>query len=258
MPKKKVDTEQNQNTSILNKYMLPISIIVAGVIIGMAIFISSRGTSNTTQNLNNTNSKSSASASQTTPTNNTNTNTVTVSLGSNPVLGNTKTAKVGIVEFGDFQCPYCKEFNNSAFPTIQSNYINNGKIIYSFRNYPLTTIHPLSLGMAQESGCFGEQGKFWKFVSKMYSTNQDTNTPNVVAQYAKAMGLNMTDYNNCVQNDPFQSKIQNDINAGNRINLQGTPSFVIGKYKNNKVTGQIILGSRAVSYYETILSQYLN
>jgi len=260
--KSKIDNTDSKST--INKYMLPGSVVIAGVIIALAIFISNRGTTSPSNNTgNSTNSKTNSSSSSTLPqpnsVNGTNTSgnaTATVSLGTNPVLGNTKTAKIGIVEFGDFQCPFCKNFYDSVFSSIQSGYINTGDIVYSFRDYPLTTIHPLALGMAQESRCFAEQGKYWQFVNKMYNTNQDTNTPTVVSGYAKSMGLNMKTYQSCVQNSTFQSDIQNDINAGNRINIQGTPTFVIGKYANGKVTGQVVLGSRALSYYESIISQY--
>lgn len=257
--------ENTNNKSTINKYMLPGSVVIAGVIIALAIFISNRGSANTNNTGNSTNSKTNSSSSSNLPQpnsiNGTNTSgnsnaTATVSLGTNPVLGNTKTAKIGIVEFGDFQCPFCKNFYDSVFSSIQSGYINTGDIVYSFRDYPLTTIHPLALGMAQESRCFAEQGKYWQFVNKMYNTNQDANTPTVVSGYAKSMGLNMKTYQSCVQNSTFQSDIQNDINAGNRISIQGTPTFVIGKYTNGKVTGQVVLGSRALSYYESIISQY--
>jgi protein-disulfide isomerase len=258
-------TADINNKSTLNKYMLPGSVIIAGIIIALAIFISNRNTSSPSNNVNSSNTNTNSSSSSTLPQpNNVNGNntsgdtnaTATVSLGTNPVLGNTKTAKIGIVEFGDFQCPYCKDFYNSVFSSLQSGYINTGDIVYSFRDYPLTTIHPLALGMAQESRCFAEQGKFWQFVNKMYNTNQDTNTPSVVSGYAKNMGLNMNTYQSCIQNSTFQSDIQKDINAGNRIGIQGTPTFIIGKYSNGKVTGQVVLGSRALSYYESIISQY--
>lgn len=264
--KELIKTEEAHHKSTLNRYMLPGSVVIAGIIIALAIFISNRGfTNSNNSDTNSANSKTNSSISSTLPQPNSinsgNTTgisnpTATVSLGTNPVLGNTKTAKIGIVEFGDFQCPFCKNFYNSVFPAIQSGYINTGDIVYSFRDYPLTTIHPLALGMAQESRCFAEQGKYWKFVNKMYTTNQDSNTPSVVSGYAKSFGLNMNTYQSCVQNSTFQTDIQNDINAGNRINIQGTPTFVIGKYGGGKITGQVILGSRALSYYESIISQY--
>jgi protein-disulfide isomerase len=258
---KHIEDINNQETSKFSKYMVPSAIVVAGIFIALAIIVSSRignSTNSNTVTKNNSSTQNSSNSSSSGGSQTTVNNIVTVSLGTNPILGNSKKAKVAIVEFGDFQCPFCKEFYNSVFPQIQENYINNGNIIFAFRDYPLEKIHPLALGMAKESRCFGEQGKFWNFVNQMYTTNQDTNTPSVVSGYAKSLGLNMNLYNTCISDNTFQPQISADINAGNKINIQGTPTFVIGKIKNGKVTGQEVLGAYPYSYFQTIINQELS
>ena len=253
MKRKDID-DNTKKTS--NPYMLPISIIIAGIIISVAILLSSNNTKSISTNTGNPKQNNASTNPNTSITQN-GTNKVTVSLGTNPILGNVHKAKVGIVEFGDFQCPYCKEFyqNNQNF--ILSKYIKTGKSVFSFRDYPLTLIHPLANNLAIDSRCFGEQGKFWQFDNTIYSSSQNNDTQQIVIGIAKTLGLNISEYESCVNNNLYKNQIQKDINAGNRIGVQGTPSFVIGTLKNGKVTGQLILGTYSNSYYESIINSYL-
>ncbi len=246
--------QNNQKETNKNSYMLPVSIILAGIIISVALILSSHNKNSTTKDTNSTNAYSSQSSSSST---NQGSKTVTVSLGTNPIEGNINKAKVGIIEFGDFQCPFCKEFYNSTQAEIISTYVNTGKAVFAFRDYPLESVHPLAMNMAIEGRCFGEQGKFWQFDNIMYTTNQDTNTPSVVLGYAKELGLNINKYQSCVASDQYQTQIQNDINAGNAIGIQGTPTIVIGKLVNGKVEGRVILGAYSFSYFEPIINSYL-
>ncbi len=237
-----------------NSYMLPISIILAGIIISLALILSSHNKTPNTQNTNNKNQYSTKNSPSSTTQGS---NTVTVSIGTNPIEGNINKAKVGIIEFGDFQCPFCKQFYNSTQSEIISKYVNTGEAIFAFRDYPLESVHPLAMNMAIEGRCFGEQGKFWQFDSTMYTTNQDTNTPSVVLGYAKDLGLNINKYQSCVASDQYQTQIQNDINAGNTMGIQGTPTIVIGKLVNGKVVGKATLGAYSFSYFEPIINSYL-
>lgn len=93
---------------------------------------------------------------------------VTVSTGHLPVLGK-KNAKVTIVEFSDFQCPFCKQFFTQTFPEIKKTYIDTGKAKLYFRQYPLTSIHPNAQLAAEASECANDQGKFWEFHDLLFS-----------------------------------------------------------------------------------------
>ncbi len=250
--KQKKSRADIQKTS--NPYMLPISIIIAGIIISIAIILSSHSKPNIPAKTPNNASITHSSSLNSTKANS---NKVTVSIGTNPILGNIHKAKVAIVEFGDFQCPYCKMFYQNDQKSILSKYVDTSKAIFAFRDYPLTLIHPLASNLAIDSRCFGEQGKFWQFDNYIYSSSQNNDTQQTVLTIAQKMGLNTSEYENCVNNNPYKNQIQKDINAGNRINLQGTPSFVIGRLKNGKVTGQLILGTYPIHYYNNIINSYL-
>ena len=99
-----------------------------------------------------------------------------------PQLGKTN-AKVAIVEFSDFECPFCKQFFNETFSQIKREYIDTGKVAFYFRHYPLTSIHPNAQIAAEATECANEQGKFWQFHDMLF-TNQESwaNLPQSQAQ----------------------------------------------------------------------------
>lgn len=93
---------------------------------------------------------------------------VTVDKGHLPALGNTD-AKITIVEFSDFQCPFCRQFWTQTLPQIKKDYIDTGKAVLYYRQFPLDTIHPLAVPFANASECANEQGKFWQMHDKMFT-----------------------------------------------------------------------------------------
>ncbi len=97
---------------------------------------------------------------------------INVATGHLPILGNEK-AKVTIVEFSDFQCPYCKRFADNSLSQIKKDYIDTGKVKLYYREFPLTNIHPNAEIAAEAAECANEQGKFWQFHDQLFS-RQDT------------------------------------------------------------------------------------
>ena len=109
-----------------------------------------------------------------------------------PVLGN-KNAKVTVEEFGDFQCPYCKQFYQDTFGKIKSTYIDTGKIKYVFRYFPLTQIHVNAQISAEAAECANQQGKFWDYHNLLYTNGQADGTgldKASLEKYATSLGLN--------------------------------------------------------------------
>ncbi len=85
-----------------------------------------------------------------------------VAVGHLPVRGN-KNASVTVIEFSDFQCPFCEQFYKTTYPQLKKEYIDTGKIAFYYRHFPLTNIHPLAVPAANASECANEQGKFWEY-----------------------------------------------------------------------------------------------
>ncbi len=161
------------------------------------------------------------------------------------VYGN-KDSQVVVFEYGDFQCPSC----GGAFPqlkTIKETY--KDQIAFVFRNFPLTTIHPNALSASTSAEAAGLQGKFWEMHDALY-LNQDSWTNastsdrnNIFEDYAKSVGVNVTQYNTDLTSKKVADKISRDRALGNKIGVDSTPSVFIGSDKmNSDVISNLVQG----------------
>jgi protein-disulfide isomerase len=140
------------------------------------------------------------------------------------VLGNPN-APIKIFEFSDFQCPYCQKFHEVMHKVIEER---GDEVAWVFKQFPIAS-HPLGMPGAMATECAGEQGKFWEMSDKIFD-NFDTNTADSFAVYAEELGLNVDQYNSCVENEKYKEKIVNDYNLGAESGVRGTPSsFVNGQ-----------------------------
>lgn len=221
-----------------NPFLTPLSVVIAGALIAGAIIYNGR--------VGTTIASSSTLGTSTTST----PQTVTVSLAHIDAQGN-KNADVAMVEFGDYQCPYCQLQYNSAMPQVETNYIQNNKVLFVFKDFPLTTIHPNAMPGAEGARCAGDQGKYWDMYNKLYSTNQETNDQTQIEGYAKDLNLNTTQFNNCLEGAKYYNTILAEEAEGTKLGFTGTPTTVIGRidHKKNTITGQVIAGAAS---YETI------
>lgn len=153
------------------------------------------------------------------------------------IKGN-KRAKVTLVEYSDFQCPYCGAF----YPTlkrIENEYADKIRIVY--RHYPLS-FHPESEPAAEASECAAEQGKFWEFHDGVFENQQRIGSA-LYTEVAGKLGLSMSKFNDCVSTHKYQAKVQSQQAGGNSAGVQGTPhTIVLGG------NGQIVPISGALPY----------
>ncbi len=146
---------------------------------------------------------------------------------SDPTFGN-KDAKVKVVIFSDFQCPYCKVFYKSLRDTMK-NY--QEKVLFSFKQFPLSEIHPQAQSAALASMCAQEQGKFWEYADILYAKQSqwgETKDNTSFKSYAQTLRLNMNDFNGCVDNKKYQDKINGDISEAQNFGITGTPTIFVG------------------------------
>lgn len=158
-----------------------------------------------------------------------------------------KDAKVILVEYGDFQCPYCGQ----AYPqvkTVTQTYQNS--IAFVFRNFPITTAHPNALAAATAAEAAGLQGKYWEMNDKLYETQNswsDSNTSdrtNIFVGYAKDLGLNVDQFRNDLSNQKVVNKINRDRGLASKLGVNGTPTFYIGNEKlSDDVSSDLMQGS---------------
>ncbi len=163
-----------------------------------------------------------------TPSNN---NTAPAPSGTVPVVSDddhirgNKNAPVTLIEYSDFQCPYCGAFE-PTLESVMTKYKDQVRLVY--RHFPLS-FHPNALPAAIASECASEQGKFWEFHDAMFK-NQDALNDDFYKKLAGDNKLNVTKFNDCFSNKKYEKKIQDEAAAGGAAGVNGTPgTFVIGK-----------------------------
>ena len=172
---------------------------------------------------------------------------VQVSADDDPIKGK-KDAPVTIIEFSDFQCPYCEKFYSQALPSIEDKYIKTGKVKIIYRDFPLS-FHKNAQKSAEASECADEQGKFWEYHNKLFE-NQNSLAVDNLKQYAKDLGLDAAKFNECLDSGRMANEVQKDLNDGLSYGVSGTPSFFIN--------GVALVGAQPFAAFQQIIEQELN
>ena len=183
-----------------------------------------------------------------------------VSIDGDPVKGNPN-AQVTMVEFSDFQCPFCGRFASDALPQIQKDYVDTGKIKFVYKQFPMDNLHPNAKAAAVASECANEQGKFWQYHDKLFSTqtaweNQPaTDVTNTFKKYATDMGLNAASFNSCFDTKKTASAVDKDSQQASQYGVSGTPTFYIG---NDKKGFLQLVGAQPYQSFKSIIDQQLS
>lgn len=158
-----------------------------------------------------------------------------------PIQGN-KNAKVTVIEFSDFQCPFCKAYFDQTAGKMNDTYIKTGKIKFVYRQFPLTSIHPNAQKAAEASECANEQGKFWEFHDLLFQ-NQDTWAPLSAddaaadwSSYAGQAGMDIDQFQSCFASKKYQKNVDDDVADGTVAQIDGTPTFFIN---GNRIVGAV-------------------
>ena len=133
-------------------------------------------------------------------------------------------APIVIVEFSDFQCPFCKRFTDDTYQHLLAAY--PGKIRFVFRHLPLTSIHPEAFPAAEASMCANEQNSFWEYHDKLFE-NQDNLGRDLYMQIAADLNLDITTFKNCISTGKFKESIQQDSDFAVNLGVQSTPTFFV-------------------------------
>ena len=168
-----------------------------------------------------------------------------------PVFGS-KTAPVTIYEFGDFQCPFCKNFYQQSYNDIKTKYIDTGKVKFIFRHFPLTNIHVNAEISSEAAECANRQGQFEAYYNVLYTQGQADGTgldSASLKKYASQIGLNTTQFNQCLDNHETQAVVAADTAEGTKAGVNGTPTFYIN--------GTAIVGAQPVTVFEQAIDAAL-
>jgi len=138
-----------------------------------------------------------------------------------------KNAPVVLIEFADYQCPFCARFQRETFPQIDRDYILMGKIKFIFRNFPLERTHPYAFKAAEVAICSGQQGKFWAMHNRLFEW-QDSRSFNDWTRHAEALALDADKFMRCLEDDATASQVKKDEADGKSAGVRVTPTFFLG------------------------------
>jgi len=154
-----------------------------------------------------------------------------------------KNAPVTIVEFTDYQCPYCRQFHVAVFNELKKNYIDSGKVRFYSRDLPLDSIHPNAVRAAQAGRCASDQGQFWTLRDLMGSNPDKLDLENLVSE-AGSLKMDTKTFRTCLETQKYKEAVQTDVLEAMKIGAQATPTFVLGKSTPLGVEGELIEGTR--------------
>jgi len=180
--------------------------------------------------------------------------TATFSIKGKHTLG-AADAPVTVVEFADYQCPYCLRFAKTTYPLLKQKYIDTGKVRWVALNLPLP-FHKDARKAAQAAHCAGEQDKFWEMREVLFRNPQKLNAEQLPA-HAEGLALDMEAFNACLQSDRHLAEIDQDAKDAKAVRLTGTPSFIIGKTASDEITGQVVIGAQPLNAFDNAISKAL-
>ena len=241
-----------------NNYMIAISIVASALILSGVIWVASGSIANSVYDLKSSLKaipSGSGSGIQATPTPSIQqAGSVTIDFAGVAMEGDAN-APITIVEYSDFQCPFCRKFYTEAYAQLIKDYVETGKAKIYYKHFPLSSIHPAAEKSAEASECAQDQGKFWEYHNKLFDEQQklkpDGNTATYaepeLKKWAKELGLDEAKFNQCLDSGSKASVVQAHFNEGLQPTgvqdtlVGGTPTFLVfesSRISANKVTLQ--------------------
>jgi protein-disulfide isomerase len=221
---------------------LPLAILLGGAMVALAVY-----TSNGKKSSGTTAGAETGSGSDQ--------QTADVSVDDDAVLGNAD-AKVTIIEFSDYQCPYCRAFWKNTFPQLKSEYIDKGLARFVYRDFPLD-YHDMSQKYAEATECAADQNKFWEMHDKIFAEQEKKGSGTTISgitvkdvkKWAQQIGLDSGAFGQCLDSGKYADEVKKDFADAEKAGLDGIPSFVIN--------GQLLVGAQPFSAFKTAIDKAL-
>lgn len=228
--------------AFFEKNFLALSILFASVMISGSVLYANTGLRAGTANINNGTGQPQQEGVR-----------ADVSIDDDAVLGD-KNAKVTIIEFSDYQCPFCRTFWKETLFQIKSEYINTGKVKFVYRDYPLS-FHPMANPSAQAAECADDQGRYWDMHDKMFSEQDKKGQGTIsytiedIKRWASEIGLDRSKFNQCLDSGKYKAEVEKDFNDGSASGVSGTPSVFIN--------GRLVVGAQPFAAFKAIIDEEL-
>lgn len=161
-------------------------------------------------------------------------------------------ATVAVVEFSDYQCPYCRDFHERIYPRLKKEFVDTGAVQFVHKDLPLKSIHPQALPAALAASCAGLQKHFWPMHEALYA-NHGKLSPTLYPQLARELGLDEPKFSACLADPAREEFVMRDTLEAQKLGISGTPSFVIGRIEGDVMS--VVRLSRGAPSYEAFAQE---
>ena len=154
-------------------------------------------------------------------------------------------APITIVEFSDYECPFCKRWHDEVYQSLLNEYPGQIRLVY--RHLPLTSIHPDAFPAAEAAMCAGEQNAYWPFHERLFSNT--VLGSGIYTQYAQELGLDLNSFETCVAERRYQENVQSDLDFALGLGVRSTPTFFIN--------GLAVVGAQPLNVFKQVIDKEL-
>jgi len=163
-------------------------------------------------------------------------------------------AKIVIVEFSDFQCPYCVKHHNGVFKKLKKNYVDSGKIRYGIMNFPLS-FHQDAFVASLGLECAGKQNKYWEMHSELFKSRKNLKEEAIV-DAAESLGVNSSKFKQCLKDPAVEQIVENQILYGQQNGVLGTPTFLVGRIEGGTIKiNHTLRGAQSFRSFKKIIDR---
>lgn len=169
-----------------------------------------------------------------------------VPIAGNSILGS-DTAPITIIEFSDYECPFCQRWHQEVFPKIQEAYGDKVRLVY--RDFPLYGVHPNAETAAEAANCAGEQERYYDFHNLLLSGEKAFGSDTYNA-YAQNLKLNLADFKKCMEEHRYQAEVKADYDYASQLGVRSTPTFFIN--------GLAVVGAQPFEVFQQVIDLELS
>lgn len=157
-------------------------------------------------------------------------------------------APLTLVQFNDYECPYCRRFHAETFAQLKKTFVDTGILKIVIRDLPLP-MHRNAVFAAEAAHCAGEQGKFWPFHELLMNGKGELSMDTFVA-YGQEIGLRGSEFKACIETHKFKAEIEKSSTNAMAAEVSGTPTFILGKTTQGDFSGDVLTGALPYSLFE--------
>lgn len=214
-----MDEQNSAQKSLIEKLSVPIAIVIAGAIMGGALFYSNLKAKDHKAVIETVQKVQEGSATKMRPI-----------TSEDHILGNPN-ADIIIVEYSDTECPFCKQFH-TTLRRVMDEYGKDGKVAWVYRHFPIDNLHSKARKESEATECANELGgqtKFWEYINMLYDKTNSNNSldPAELPKIAKAVGLDVAKFNTCLSSGKYADKVEKDYQDAIAVGGQGTPTSIL-------------------------------